>query len=97
MPIRGGSGSNGLSRLKISWLQFEKGILLRFRHGDYGNLNESLCKLKHRGGFSKYLREFERLVHCLLEWPEEALIGVVMAGLKEEIATEVRLFKLNDF
>lgn len=81
---------------QISWRQFEKRILLRFGHGDYEDTNESICKLRQKEEFSEYLEEFERLVNCLPEWPEEAFMGAFMAGLKEEIAGEVRLFKPKD-
>lgn len=33
----------------------------------------------------------ERLMNCLPEWHEEAFLIAFMAGLKEEIAGEIRL------
>lgn len=78
---------------QITWKQFEKGILTRFGHGDYENPNESICKLRQRRDFREYLGEFEKLMNCLPNWEEEALMGEFMAGLKEEIA--VRCVYLN--
>lgn len=76
----------------IFWRQFEKGIMLRFGHGDYEDPNELLCRLlRQQGGFREFLGEFERLMNCLPEWPEEAFLIAFMAGLKEEIAGEIRL------
>ncbi|XP_012851409.1 PREDICTED: uncharacterized protein LOC105971108 [Erythranthe guttata] len=81
---------------KISWRQFEKGILLRFGHGNYEDPNESMCRLRQKGGFKEFLGEFEKLMNCLPDWPEEALMGAFMAGLREDIARDVRLFKPKD-
>ena len=40
-----------------------------------------------------YQKEFERLANRLVGWPQKALIGTFLGGLKEEIASEVRMFK----
>lgn len=76
--------------------KFEKGILLRFGRGDYEDANESMCKLRQTGTFHEFLSEFERLMKCLPDWPEQALTGAFIEGLKEEIIGDVQLFRPGD-
>lgn len=38
---------------------------------------------------------FKHLVNHVSGWPQKALIGTFLGGLKEDIAGEVRMFKLK--
>ena len=45
------------------------------------------------GHLREYRREFERLVNRVNGWPQKALVGAFMGGLKDDIASEIRMFK----
>jgi hypothetical protein len=45
----------------------------------------------------KYQREFEKLANRVIGWPQKALIGTLLGGLKKEIATEVKMFLSKSF
>ncbi|XP_057803166.1 uncharacterized protein LOC131018464 [Salvia miltiorrhiza] len=78
---------------KVSWRSFKKGLLVRFESSVYEDPNEAIGKLKQTGAFRNYLSEFERLMNALPHWHPSALLGIFMAGLKEELACEVRMWK----
>lgn len=40
----------------------------------------------------EYQAQFERIASRVQEWPEKALMGSYIGGLKEEIQSEVKLF-----
>ena len=52
-----------------------------------------ISKLHQTGSFHEFLGEFEKLINCLSSWPESALMGAFMAGLKKEMAVDIRLLK----
>ncbi|KAL8497423.1 hypothetical protein ACS0TY_020931 [Phlomoides rotata] len=47
--------------------------------------------MEQTGMFHKYLKEFERIASRVHEWPEKALVGTFIGGLKADIASEVRV------
>ncbi|XP_035541724.1 uncharacterized protein LOC118344712 [Juglans regia] len=77
----------------ISWHKFEKGILRRFGPTDFEDYDEALSKIKQQGTFRDYQQEFERWANRVTGWPKKALLGAFMGGLKDDIATEVRMFR----
>ncbi|PKI77669.1 hypothetical protein CRG98_001952 [Punica granatum] len=88
---------NHLNRRKrMSWRQFEKGLLVRFGSSEYEDNNEAMSKLWQKGAFREYLGEFERLMNTLPHWHLSALLGAFMAWLNKEIAGELRMWRPKD-
>ncbi|CAA0811245.1 Unknown protein, partial [Striga hermonthica] len=75
----------------ITWDVFERELLTRFGTSDYHNYNEALTRIRQTGSLREYIREFERLACCVRDWPEDALVGAFIGGLKFDLAAEVRL------
>ncbi|CAA0806542.1 Unknown protein, partial [Striga hermonthica] len=75
----------------IRWDDFERELLTRFRTSDYHNYNEALTRIRLTGSLRDYLKEFERLACRVRGWPETALVGAFIGGLKFYLAAEVRL------
>ncbi|CAA0810229.1 Unknown protein, partial [Striga hermonthica] len=75
----------------ITWEVFERELLTRFGTSDYHNYNEALTCIRQTGSLREYIREFERLACRVRDWPEDALVGAFVGGLKFDLATEVRL------
>ena len=67
--------------------------MLQFGSAEYEDANEVINKLRQTSSFREFLGEFEKLINCLLSWPESALMGAFMAGLKEESARDICLLK----
>ena len=67
--------------------------MLLFGSTEYEDANEAINKLRQTCSFQEFLGEFEKLMNCLPSWPESALMGAFMAGLKEELAGDIRLLK----
>ncbi|PKI61844.1 hypothetical protein CRG98_017742 [Punica granatum] len=85
-----------LDRARMSWRRFEKGLLVRFGFSEYEDANEAMNKLRQKGAFREYSGEFERLTNTLPHWHPSALLVAFMAGLKEEIAGELRMRRPKD-
>lgn len=49
-------------------------------------------KLHQMGSVREYQTQFEWLASRVQEWPERALVGSYIGGLKDEIQSEVKLF-----
>ncbi|KAL0001646.1 hypothetical protein SO802_015427 [Lithocarpus litseifolius] len=60
------------------------------KYFDYQGTSEDR---KVTGTFREYQREFERLANRVDGWPQKALVGAFMGGLKDDIASEIRMFK----
>ncbi|PKI64050.1 hypothetical protein CRG98_015582 [Punica granatum] len=78
------------------WRRFEKGLLVRFGSSEYEVANEAMNKLQQKGAFREYLGEFEMLMNTLPHWHPSALLSAFMAGLKEQIAGELRMWRPKD-
>ncbi|CAA0819701.1 Unknown protein, partial [Striga hermonthica] len=76
---------------QIRWEDFEKKLIARFGVSDYHNYDEALSHIKKTGSVSEFQREFERLACRVRGWPERALVGAFIGGLKFDLAAEVRL------
>ncbi|CAA0830138.1 Unknown protein, partial [Striga hermonthica] len=77
----------------ITWDIFERELLARFGTFDYHNYNEALPRIRQTGSLREYIREFEWLACRVRDWPEDALVGAFVGGLKFDLAAEVRLEK----
>lgn len=70
---------------------FKREIIARFGPTGYECFDEALSRVKQTGTLRDYQREFEKLATRVIGWPQSALIGTFLGGLKEEIADEVRM------
>lgn len=77
---------------KICWKEFEKEAMSRFGPSDYTDYDESLAHIKQVGSLREYQKEFEQLANRVHDWPEKALVGAFMGGLRPELAAEVRVY-----
>ncbi|CAA0808190.1 Unknown protein, partial [Striga hermonthica] len=75
----------------ITWDVFERELLTRFGTSDFHNYNEALTRIRQTSSLREYIREFERLACRVRDWPEKALVGAFIDGLKFDLAAEVRL------
>lgn len=72
---------------------FEKEILVRFGPTEYEDYDEALSRVKQKGTLQEYQKAFEKLANRLVGWPQKALIGTFLGGLRADISTDVRKFK----
>ena len=77
----------------ITWEEFTLALCVRFGPTDYEDFDEALAKLQQTGTVHEYQTQFERLATRVQDWPEKALVGSYISGLKEEIRSEVKLFR----
>ncbi|CAA0813637.1 Unknown protein, partial [Striga hermonthica] len=75
----------------ITWADFERELLTRFGTSDYHNYNETIARIRQTGNLREYIKEFERLACRVRDWSEDALVGAFVAGLRFDLAAEVRL------
>ncbi|CAA0841262.1 Unknown protein, partial [Striga hermonthica] len=79
----------------IRWEDFERELLMRFGNSDYINHDEALTRIRQTGSVRDYQKEFERLACRVRGWPESALVGAFVGGLRYDLAAEVRLERPN--
>ena len=77
----------------MTWNVFQNEIWARFGPIECEDFDEALSKVKHKGSLREYQKEFERLGNRVQGWPQKALVGTFMGGLKPEIADGIRMFK----
>ena len=77
----------------VTWEKFKKELLVRFGPTEADDFDEALSRICQHGTLKEYQREFERLANRVDGWPQKALVGTFMGGLKEDIASETRMFK----
>ncbi|CAA0836886.1 Unknown protein, partial [Striga hermonthica] len=75
----------------IMWNDFERELLTRFGASSYLNYDEALSRIRQTGTLRDYQKEFERLACRVRGWPESALVGAFIGGLRYDLAAEVRL------
>ena len=73
------------ARLNITWEEFTQALCVRFGPTDYEDFDEALAKLQQTGTVREYQTQIEQLVTRVQDWPEKALVGSYIGGLKEEI------------
>ncbi|CAA0834125.1 Unknown protein, partial [Striga hermonthica] len=76
---------------QIKWRDFEKELITRFGSSDYFDYDEVLTRIRQTGSLRDYQKEFERIASRVRDWPESALVGAFVGGLKAELAAEVQL------
>ena len=76
----------------VTWEELTQALCIRFGPSDYEDFDEALAKLRQTGTIREYQTQFERLAARVRNWPEKALLGSYIGGLKEEIQSDVKLF-----
>lgn len=71
----------------------EKELLSHVGPTDNEDFDEALSKIMQIGTLRDYRCEFEQFTNCVVGWSQKALIDTFMGGLKEEMTTEVHMFK----
>jgi hypothetical protein len=77
----------------LVWVNFEQKLLARFGPTDYEDFDEALSHIEQKGTVREYQREFECLANRVVDWPEKALVGTFLGGLRANIANPVKMFK----
>lgn len=67
-------------------------MCIRFDPSNYEDFDEALAKLQQTGTILEYQTQFKHLAAHVRHWPQRALVGSYVSGLKEEIHSEVKLF-----
>jgi len=78
---------------EVTWDIFQEELWARFGPTECEDFDEALSKVKQEGSLREYQKEFERLGNRVHGWPQKALVGTFMGGLKLEIADGIRMFK----
>uniref|UniRef100_A0A2N9H8H7 RNA-directed DNA polymerase n=1 Tax=Fagus sylvatica TaxID=28930 RepID=A0A2N9H8H7_FAGSY len=81
------------SQPNVRWEEFTQALCVRFGPSDYEDFDEALSRLRQTGTVREYQGQFERLAARVQDWPEKALLGCYIGGLKEDIRAEVKLFR----
>jgi len=81
------------ARPNITWEEFTQALCVCFGPTNYEDFDEALAKLQQIGTVREYQTQLERLVTRVQDWPEKALVGSYIGGLKEEIRSKVKLFR----
>ena len=81
------------SHPNVCWEEFTQALCVRFGPSDFEDFDEALAKLRQTGTIREYQNQFERLAAKVQNWPEKALVGSYIGGLRDDIHAEVKLFK----
>lgn len=71
--------------------------MTRFGPSEYTDFDESLAHIKQSETLREYQKEFEHLASRVHDWPEVALVGAFMGGLKPDLAVEVRVHRSRSY
>ena len=71
---------------EVNWENFKKELLVRFRPTKAEDFDKALSRICQSGTLREYQRKFERLDNQVDGWPQKALVGAFMGGLKDDIA-----------
>jgi hypothetical protein len=74
---------------------FEQELLIRFGPTEVKDYDEALSRIQQEGTLWVYQQEFEWLANYSAGWPQKALVGTFLGGLKNDIVSAVRMFKLK--
>ncbi|GFY86793.1 hypothetical protein Acr_05g0004320 [Actinidia rufa] len=85
--LNGTLNSKGL----VSWIEFTTALLHCFGPTEYENPSEALTRLKHTTTVSAYQEELEKLSQLIDALPDNHLIGIFIAGIKDEVHLDVKL------
>ncbi|GFZ03191.1 hypothetical protein Acr_15g0017990 [Actinidia rufa] len=75
----------------VNWTEFTTALLCRFGPTEYENPSEALTRLKHTTTVSAYQEKFEKLSQLIDALPDSHLIGIFIAGLKDEVCLDLKL------
>ncbi|KAF3781406.1 hypothetical protein EJ110_NYTH37131 [Nymphaea thermarum] len=75
---------------KPTWLEFVAALTVCFGPSAYLDYNVELSKIRHKGIVTEYQAEFEDKRNMVHGWPKEALIGVFIVGLRDELRINVQ-------
>ncbi|XP_020241395.1 uncharacterized protein LOC109819859 [Asparagus officinalis] len=78
---------------EVTWGIFQEELWARFGPTECEDFDEALSRVKQMGSLRDYQKEFERLGNRVQGWPQRALVGAFMGGLKPEIADGIRMFR----
>lgn len=67
--------------------------MARLRSSNYHDYDEALPHIKQDDTLREYQKEFEFIASRVHDWPEKALVGAFIKGLKVNLATEVRVYQ----
>lgn len=81
----------------VRWKDFEKELMVHFGPLEYTDYDEALSHIRQMGTLREYQKEFERLANRVRDWPEKALVGAFIGGLKPELAAEVRVYRPHTY
>lgn len=71
--------------------------MARFGPSEYTDYDKALIHTKQTGSLHDYQKEFERISSRVKDWPESALMGAFMGGLKPELSLEVRVHRPKNY
>ncbi|CAN1132673.1 hypothetical protein LINPERPRIM_LOCUS30204 [Linum perenne] len=75
------------------WEELTKLLQQHFGPAEFVNPDEYLAGIKQTGSIKEYRQEFARRSARVRDWSDNALLGVFLQGLKEELKADVRLHK----
>lgn len=78
---------------EIRWKDFERDLMARFGPLEYTDYDEALSRITQKGTLREYQTEFKRIANRVCDWPESALVGAFIGGLKADLAAEVRVYR----
>ena len=81
--------------LPITWEVFKRELLIRFGPTKVEDYDEALSRIQQDETLREYQQEFECLANRVNGWPQKALVGTFLGGLKQEIVSALRMFKLK--
>jgi len=71
------------SQLPITWKVFEKELLIQFGPTEVEDYDEALSRIQEEGTLREYQQEFEHLANRMDGWPQKALVGTFLGGLRK--------------
>ncbi|KAF3771494.1 hypothetical protein EJ110_NYTH60407 [Nymphaea thermarum] len=71
------------------WERFSKALIARFGVSSYTNYHVELINMKQITTVEEFQGRFEDMSCMVGDWPEPALIGAFMSGLKEDVRIEM--------
>ncbi|VFR02874.1 unnamed protein product [Cuscuta campestris] len=80
-------------RTLLYWEEFIKIIEEHYEPPEYLNPDEHFVLIKQTGSVQDYRQEWARRVARVQNWPDHCLLGVFIAGLREDLRSEVKIHK----
>nr|GEV72245.1 retrotransposon Gag domain, retroviral aspartyl protease [Tanacetum cinerariifolium] len=77
----------------IFWEELVQAFTKNFGPAEFQNPDEFLCSIKQTGSVQEYRQEFAKRSSRVSNWPDHCLLGVFLNGLKDELKSDVRIYK----